>query len=181
MTQNRSVGSPPSPALAILAAAHLVGFAILVGWVMPRPEQGARSVSGVPELLHYGSARTTDTAIRVAGVTPGCSVSAVGASFSCPKTFADGVPARVTYFQMPTLESQLGLVDDPLILLRIEQRGEVVYDKSVQAIRSQYFRIGLLVPICLFGASFLVCARRLRRVKSKGLTRAAQRGGHLDA
>ena len=185
MSSNRSVDSPvtftldsmtrsrASLALTALAIAHAVGLALLVWWLMPHPHQVARSVTGTPELVNYGSARTGDSAIRIAGMTFGCSVSAVDSTFSCPKSFADGVPARATYFEMRTLEARLGLVDPPLVLLRIEQRGQVVYEKSEDAMQSQFIRTGLLIPVCVFGASFLLGARLIRQASSKGGAHAA--------
>jgi hypothetical protein len=159
--------------LTALGVAHAVGFALLVWWLLPRPELHARSVAGVPELVTYGSARTTDSAIRIGSLLLGCSAAAVASTYSCPKAFFDGVPARATYFEMRTLEARLGLADAPLVLLRLEQRGEVVHERSGDALRSQYLRTGLVIPICLFVASFLGSVKLMRRAGSKGGAGAA--------
>ena len=63
--------------------------------------------------------------------------------------------SRVTYFEMTTLEAVMGLVDSPLVMLKIEQAGHIKYSKNYDDLREQYFVSGTLIPLCLFGISFI--------------------------
>jgi hypothetical protein len=146
-----------------VALAHLVAFILFVQWIAPRPEDAPEVVYGTPEYVVSGSARTVEHWIRVGGRDFGCVAAAVGASYSCPKAFQEGVPARITYFQSRTVESRLGLVDRPLVVVGIEQAGTVVYSRSSDQIRSVFYWSGLFVPISVFGVSLLLCVRFILR------------------
>ena len=156
---------------AVVALAHLAVFIVFVAWMLPRPEQDLQVAYGVPELVRSSTPRTVEQAIRVGPRRFGCLARAVGPASSCPPSFEPGVTAKVTYFEMPTLDARLGLTDKPLVLVAIEQDGAVVYSNSAEAIRKHFLLSGLLIPACVFGVSLLLWVRFILR-RGKGLPSA---------
>ena len=140
--------------IALLAAMHVLACAWLLWYLMPRPEGHEKVIEGLPVWNVFGT-RSKDSSVLVNGLSFGCHATSVGAKYSCPKQFDDGTVARVTYFEMTTLDSALNIADRPLVLLKIEQAGHLKYSKSYDDLRERYFIGGTLIPLCLFGISFI--------------------------
>lgn len=151
--------------VALLAAGHILACVWLLWYLMPRPEGHEIVIEGIPVWKLFGGTRASDSAVVVNGLTLGCGVAAVAANYSCPKQFDDGVVSRITYFKMTTLEAALGLADPTPVLLAIEQGGEVKYWSSGEKLRKHFFIGGSLIPLCLFGISFLWLKRKLKTLR----------------
>lgn len=147
--------------IALLAVLHILACVWLLWHLMPRPEGNEIVVEGIPVSKLFSSSRSTDAGVVVNGLTLGCGASAVAGSYSCVKQFDDGIVARVTYFKMTTVQVLLGFTDPALILLKIEQSGHIKYSKNYDDLREQYFVSGTLIPIFLFGISFLWLKKKL--------------------
>ena len=101
----------------------------------------------------------SDEGIQIQEVALSCSANLFGLAYHCPKFYEAGVSARATYFPAGSLLSALGISKPANLVLRIEQRGQVVHE----ARRSEY-RMNALLMSWTFYAILVVGLLAISRV-----------------
>ena len=129
-----------NPRLASLLLAYVAGAIFLVVALLPSAQTPSLVVEGVPTPLITGG-RMSDEGIEIQEVVLSCFANLFGLAYHCQKFYEAGVSARATYFRASSLLSALGVSQPANLLLRIEQRGQVVHEVS----RSQYRMNALLL------------------------------------
>lgn len=147
-------------AIAGLLLAHV----LLLSWVLwryePRPERDTRVVEGYVTRADSCIGRGCDQGLRVDQVLLACGVSPIGASFSCPDWFRTDLPVRATYFRMPTLLSSAGIGTPSNVVLRLEQGRTVLWQRTPDEHRSNYYFLRSWVLIAIFASSFCILVRQ---------------------
>lgn len=146
-------------ALLGLLLVHLLLLSWILWYFEPRPELGTKVVEGQPATFKSCSARHCDSGIELGPVLLACGVGPLATSFSCPEFYRIDRPARASYFRMPTVVSATGLAAPSNVLLAFEQDGVVLWQRTPQEHRSDYYWIGSWVLIAIFICSFFALAR----------------------
>ena len=146
------------PRLAVLLLAYIAGAIWLVVALLPSAQTPSLVVEGAPTPYITGG-RMSDEGIQIQEVTLSCSANLFGLAYHCPKFYEAGVSARATYFPARTLLSALGVSKPTNLVLRFEQRGQVVHE----ARRSEY-RMNALLMSWAFYIILLVGLLAISRV-----------------
>jgi hypothetical protein len=128
------------PRLIALLLAYIAGAIWLVVALLPSAQTPSLVVEGVPAPLITGG-RMSDEGIQIQEVVLSCSANLFGLAYHCPKFYEAGVSARATYLRSSNLLSVLGVSRPANLVLRIEQRGQVVHEVT----RSEYRMNALLL------------------------------------
>jgi hypothetical protein len=135
-----------------LLATHIILLLWLCLAFAPVPTPETFIVEGVPTERKF-CGRSCDTAIQIKEVTLGCAASPLGLAYSCAKNYDSQTPARATYIVKSTIFSTIGISNESAILLRLEQNGQVLKDKSYSDLIFSY-SVGCLFVFVIFAISY---------------------------
>lgn len=154
----------------LLAAAHVAACLLYLWAFYPRPTtDNLQVLEGIP-VIYKGGGRLSSTSFIVGDTLMSCSPSALGPRNSCRTNFLPTGPVKATYFRMPTVFSILGGNQGTPILIKLEQKGELILSTTADDLSSRY-QWNSLVEIMVFVASFFsfIKLKFFKKVNSNGL------------